>query len=32
VLLAIPVLLVAAMMRGADELKRRSLGLREVAG
>ncbi len=32
VLLAIPVLLIAAMMRGADELKKRSLGLREVAG
>jgi glycine cleavage system H protein len=32
ILLTIPVLLIAAMMRGADELKRRSLGLREVAG
>jgi glycine cleavage system H protein len=32
ILLAVPVLLIAAMMRGADELKKRSLGLREVAG
>jgi glycine cleavage system H lipoate-binding protein len=32
ILLTIPVLLIAAMMRGADELKKRSLGLREVAG
>jgi len=32
ILLAIPVLLIAAMMRGAGELKKRSLGLREVAG
>jgi len=32
ILLAIPVLLIAAMMRGASELKKRSLGLREVAG
>jgi glycine cleavage system H lipoate-binding protein len=31
-LMAVPVLLIAAMMRGADQLKRRSLGLREVAG
>lgn len=32
ILLTIPVLLIAAMVRGADELKKRSLGLREVAG
>jgi len=32
VLLAIPILLVAALMRGAGELRKRSLGLREVAG
>jgi glycine cleavage system H protein len=32
ILLAIPVLLIAAMMRGAGELKKKSLGLREVAG
>jgi glycine cleavage system H lipoate-binding protein len=32
ILLTIPVLLIAAMLRGADELKKRSLGLREVAG
>jgi glycine cleavage system H lipoate-binding protein len=32
VLLTIPVLLIATMMRGASELKKRSLGLREVAG
>jgi glycine cleavage system H protein len=32
VLMAVPVLLIAAMMRGAGELRKRSLGLREVAG
>jgi glycine cleavage system H lipoate-binding protein len=32
ILLTIPVLLIAAMVRGADELKKRALGLREVAG
>ena len=32
ILLSVPVLLIAAMMRGAGELKKKSLGLREVAG
>lgn len=30
--LSIPIMLVAAVLRGAEELKRRNLGLREVAG
>jgi glycine cleavage system H lipoate-binding protein len=31
-ILAIPLMLVAAVLRGAEELKRRNLGLRDVAG
>jgi glycine cleavage system H lipoate-binding protein len=31
-LLSIPIMLVAAVFRGAEELKRRNLGLRDVAG
>ena len=31
-LLAVPLMLVALVLRGAEELKRRNLGLRDVAG